>query len=230
MEREPAGARGGRVEPDDQNGLPATGAGNLETPGQTDVYTIALAAGQKVYADGANPCGGGFQDLRWTLRAGSGTVIFPTSPGSNTLGQLTGCVDDVGEVTIPATDTYTLTVSGFNGAMGTYTATLWNANPPAPVAVVVGDTVSNGVPVAGAGNLETPGQTDTYTFTATAGQVVNFDGLNPCGGGFPDLRWTVKGPVEPVGVRGRRTIGLRRPTPATRRCRRRAPTSSRCRG
>ncbi len=176
------------------NGVPAVGAGNIETPGQTDVYTISLTAGQKVYADGANPCGGGFQDLRWRLtRDSDGAVIFPVA-GGNASGQLSGCVLDVGEVTIPTTGSYTLTVFGFNGATGTYVATLWNVPVPTPVAIAVGDTVSNGVPVAGAGNIETPGASDVYTFTGTASQVVDFDGLNPCGGGFPDLRWTVKGP------------------------------------
>jgi hypothetical protein len=152
-----------------------------------------------VYADGANPCGGGFQDLRWRLtRDSDQAVIFPVAPGPNTAGQLSGCVLDVGTVTIPTTGTYTLTVYGFDSAVGTYTATLWNVPTPTPVAIGVGDTVSNGVPVAGAGNLETPGSSDVYTFSATAGQVVNFDGLNPCGGGFPDLRWTVKGPSNEV--------------------------------
>ena len=140
-------------------GVPAAGAGNIARPGESDVYTIALTAGQKVYADGANPCGFGFQDLRWTLRASNGTVVFPIAPSGNTLGQLSGCVADVGEVTIPATGTYTLAVVGNDEVTrATYTATLWNANPPVPVAIALNQTISNGAPVAGAGNIETPGK------------------------------------------------------------------------
>src|SRR6185503_13976716 len=40
----------------------------------------------------------------------------------------------------------------------------------------VGDSVSNGVPATGAGNLETPGSVDSYAFSGTAGQVVRISG------------------------------------------------------
>jgi hypothetical protein len=181
------------------NGAPAAGAGNIARPGQFDVFSLTLTAGQRLYADGANPCGFGFQDLRWRLtRDSDQAVIFPVSTSSNTQGDLSGCSLDVGPITIPTTGAYTLTVFGFDSAIGTYTATLWAVTAPTPVAINVGDTVSNGVPVAGAGNIETPGASDRYTFAGTANQVVNFDGLNPCGFGFPDLRWTVRGPGNEV--------------------------------
>jgi hypothetical protein len=181
------------------NGVPSAGRGNIEWPGQTDVFSLSLSAGQQIYADGANPCGFGFQDLRWRLtRDSDQAVIFPVSTSSNTQGDLSGCSLDVGPITIPTTGAYTLTVFGFDSAIGTYTATLWAVTAPTPVAINVGDTVSNGVPVAGAGNIETPGASDRYTFAGTANQVVNFDGLNPCGFGFPDLRWTVRGPGNEV--------------------------------
>ena len=55
----------------------------------------------------------------------------------------------------------------------------------------LGSTVSNGVPAAGAGNLETPGAVDTYTFTGTAGQTVFVDYIapSPC-----RLTWRLVGP------------------------------------
>ena len=172
------------------NGVPAAGAGNIARPGQHDVYSLTLTAGQRIYADGANPCGFGFQDLRWQLtRDSDQAVIFPFAPSSNTLGQLTGCVLDVGTLTIPTTGTYTLTVFGFDDDTGAYTATLWDATPPAPVALALNQTISNGVPAAGRGNIEWPGQTDVYTLTLTAGQRIYADGANPCGFGFQDLRW-----------------------------------------
>ena len=88
--------------------------------------------------------------------------------------------------------------------------TLWNVPVPTPVAIAIGNTVSNGVPVAGAGNLETPGSSDVYTFSATANQVVNFDGLNPCGFGFPDLRWSVTGPSGQVVFTEPGVVGMLR--------------------
>ena len=42
----------------------------------------------------------------------------------------------------------------------------------------IGDTVSNGKPSAGAGNIEVPGGQDIYTFNATAGQGVYLDDLS----------------------------------------------------
>src|SRR5206468_2901795 len=50
-------------------------------------------------------------------------------------------------------------------------------------------TVTNGVPGPGAGNIETPGTHDIYTFTAAAGQKVYFQLL----GGSPGLNvnWRV---------------------------------------
>ncbi|MDX1571539.1 MAG: hypothetical protein R3200_13735, partial [Xanthomonadales bacterium] len=43
--------------------------------------------------------------------------------------------------------------------------------------IAIGDTVSDGVPEPGAGNIENPFDKDVYTFTATAGQKVFFDAL-----------------------------------------------------
>ena len=48
-------------------------------------------------------------------------------------------------------------------------------SPSPEYAIAVGDTVSDGVPGVGAGNIETPGAFDVYTFTASAGQNVFID-------------------------------------------------------
>ena len=48
--------------------------------------------------------------------------------------------------------------------------------PPAfPPALPFGQMVTNGLPAAGAGNIESTGAQDIYTFTATPGQTVFFD-------------------------------------------------------
>ena len=59
----------------------------------------------------------------------------------------------------------------------------------------LGDVVSDGVPSAGAGNIETPGSTDTYSFTGTAGQSVYFDAL---AGSGTLADWSVTAPSSAV--------------------------------
>ncbi|MGE3311927.1 MAG: hypothetical protein AB7O66_18325, partial [Limisphaerales bacterium] len=63
--------------------------------------------------------------------------------------------------------------------------------------IVPNQTVTNGVPSAGAGVLESPGDTDTYTFAATRGQRLFFDELtgNGCSG---TLTWSLTGPEGQV--------------------------------
>src|SRR5207253_1027417 len=46
---------------------------------------------------------------------------------------------------------------------------------PDRFAIGVGETVTNGFPGVGAGNIESPGAQDIYTFTVAAGQAVYFD-------------------------------------------------------
>ncbi len=94
------------------NGVPVAGAGNLETPGATDTYTFTGTASQVVNFDGLNPCGG-FPDLRWTVRGPSNEVVFDNL-------QLSGCAFDPGNRTLPATGTYTITVTGVDGASAPY--------------------------------------------------------------------------------------------------------------
>jgi hypothetical protein len=55
----------------------------------------------------------------------------------------------------------------------------------------IGDTVSNGVPSAGAGNIEHSGSRDIYTFSGTAGQKVFFDALSASNN---HLKWRLTNP------------------------------------
>ncbi len=56
--------------------------------------------------------------------------------------------------------------------------------------IAIGDTVSDGVPEAGAGNIEQPGSRDIYLFDATAGQTVYLQRL---AGSWP-LYWGLYDP------------------------------------
>jgi hypothetical protein len=56
--------------------------------------------------------------------------------------------------------------------------------------IAIGDTVSEGVPAAGAGNIEQPGTKDLYFFEGTAGQAVYLQALGSSG----DLSWYLYDP------------------------------------
>ena len=71
--------------------------------------------------------------------------------------------------------TYTITVAGIHNRRGAYQFQVWDVPAPDQFAITIGDTVSDGAPGSGAGNLETPGVWDVYTFEANPGQVVYFD-------------------------------------------------------
>jgi hypothetical protein len=107
--------------------------------------------------------------VNWKLTAPDGTVLFD---------RIFNCCggSDPGVVTLPLAGTYTVTVGDDQeDDAGIYSFKLWNVPPPQQFAISIGDTISNGVPGAGAGNIESPGVKDIYTFSGAAGQQVFFD-------------------------------------------------------
>lgn len=155
------------------NGVPGAGAGNIEIPGDSDVYTFAGAAGQKLFFDEVSV---NCEVPSWTL-AGPGGTVFSDSRLSQNCGG-----GDFGHVTLPSNGMYTLTVAGSASIdldfVGTYAFTVYSVETPAPVALAFDSIVSNGVPIAGAGNIEKPGASDVYTFAGAAGQELFFDELS----------------------------------------------------
>src|SRR5690606_31994711 len=88
-----------------------------------------------------------------------------------------------------------LTVRGASPTTtGTYSFQLLLAPPPEVFTIAFGDTVSDGVPAPGAGNLEGPGAVDHYHFDATAGQVAILDALS---GSNTRIRWRLDAPDGP---------------------------------
>jgi predicted secreted protein len=157
-------------------GVPAAGAGNVEVPGALDIYTFDGVAGQETIFDllaGVNVF------IGWRLVAPDGTELFDSFVGDR-------------QVTLPATGAYTLTVGG-NGIddTGTYSFQLLDAATADEFTIGFGDTVSDGVPAPGAGNLEAPGAVDHYRFDAAAGQTVIVDALV---GNTTVVRWSLSAP------------------------------------
>ncbi|MEZ4667719.1 MAG: cadherin-like domain-containing protein [Anaerolineae bacterium] len=144
------------------NGLPATGAGNLEVPGAVDLYTFSGVAGQGVIFDTLSGSAG---LARVILSAPSGAEVF-----SGFLVDLKGG--------LPESGTHILRVEGLNiTSAGVYSFRLLQVPAPQIFSITVGDTVTVNVPKFGAGNLEVPGSVDIYSFDGLAGQVVIFDAL-----------------------------------------------------
>lgn len=127
------------------DGVPADGAGNLETISSIDRYTFSL-------------------DEETTLQY---EYISPTLPFSYKIidqadGQIVSRGSAHGQVTLPAGN---YTIEFGTGNEGTYSFRFFEVPPPQVFAYELGTTVSNGVPEEGAGNLETIASIDRYTFT-----------------------------------------------------------------
>jgi hypothetical protein len=152
-------------------GQPAPGAGEIETPGVEDRYTFEGTAGQRVFVDirsvrGTCAFAG---DLGWELLRPDGTPLSPYQIFSI-------CLDE-GPITLDVTGTWRLTVRAppNDDGTGTYTLAVLNVPEPQTFPIAVGTEVGPGQPAAGAGEIESPGAEDRYTFTGAAGQQLTID-------------------------------------------------------
>jgi hypothetical protein len=167
------------------NNVPGTGAGIIEVPGAQDLYTFTGTAGQNLSFQGIYKSAnfGGY--LQWEVKGPSGQTVFNSYFG------------DVGRKTLPETGTYTIRLwvgVALPSYVGNYSFRLYTLPGDVNCAIAKGATVSDGVPLTGAGRIDEPGGLDTYTFTGLAGQRVNFDQLSaaPAFGG--NLFWQVLAP------------------------------------
>ena len=89
---------------------------------------------------------------------------------------------NAGRVILNRGGNYTINVlpvgDNFTGA---YSFRLRAVPPDPQFPIAIGDTVSVGIPSAGAGNISTPGERDVYAFNARPGEAVFFQDL---GGAF----------------------------------------------
>jgi len=138
--------------------------GEISEAGEIDIYSFSAQAGQQVYFDLQDQSG--ISQVDWQLVDRTATVVFDTC---------LGCTEP-GVQTLTQGGTYTLIVGeGGNNQTGTYQLQLWNVPAADEFTINIGDIVSDGNPAAGAGNIESPGVKDIYTFNASAGQQVFFD-------------------------------------------------------
>lgn len=156
--------------------VPAMGAGNIESPGVRDIYHFTASAGARVFFDLQNHSGIPF--VGWRLTDERNTVIF-----DNCLGCTSGGIQSLTQG-----GAYTLTFGAdLDPGMGTYRFQLWDVPVAQEFTINIGETVADGTPAVGAGNIESPGASDIYHFTATAGQRVEF--LLENHAGIPFVDW-----------------------------------------
>ena len=169
------------------DGQPA-GAGNLEVPGARDLYTFTGQAGQNVFFEelAVAPAFGGY--LKWQLKTPGGQDLFSGYFSGN---------NAVGKQVLPESGTYSLEflVAANNvDYLGTYSFRIKALDADQQFAIQIGDTIADGVPAPGAGNIEMTGVRDIYTFTGLAGQNVFFEErtVAPAFAGY--LRWQLTTP------------------------------------
>ncbi len=144
--------------------VPGIGAGVIESPGATDIYTFSAASGQDVYFQVTDPPQSS-DAIYWRVTDNFGNDVFNT------------CLQcgDPGLQTLDLGGTYTITVDDGNShGTGAYGIKVWSVPVPDGFDIEIGDSVSRDEPAEGAGFIEAPGSHDYYTFTATAGQTVLF--------------------------------------------------------
>jgi hypothetical protein len=163
------------------DGVPATGAGNIETSTSVDEYTFSGAAGQTVSFNdpGTTAC----CSLQWQVFEPDGTILGTQDFQSGLPAQL---------FVLPQTGTYTIVVSGAGGSIGTYAFSLTSVPTHDVFTIALGGAVSNGVPGAGAGNIEAAGSVDAYTFSGAVGQTVSFN--DPGSVACCTMQWQLLGP------------------------------------
>lgn len=168
-------AIGDMVEPN----TPAAGAGAIDEAGAVDVYTFEATAGQVLFFDQLETIGS-TNLINWNLADANGATLFNTS-----------ILSDYGPVTLQQSGRYTLTVGQPNStSLLTYRFQIWETEPPQTFTIAIGDIVTPDSPQAGAGNIETPGAIDVYTFEGEAGQIVFWDSLEvESSNQFPNFYW-----------------------------------------
>jgi len=157
---------------------PAPGAGAIESPGVSDVYMFKAAAGQRVYFRIASHSD--IPYMKWRLVDDNDMQIFDAC---------FGCTEP-GAITLSRGGDYTLTVGHpTNPSTGTYRLQLFDVPIKPEIPIQIGDRVRPGVPVAGAGVIESPGSEDVFVFTAKPGEMVSFVLRDHSGAGTDYLKW-----------------------------------------
>ena len=158
-------------------------SGDIDHPGQRDLYTFTLASDTLVTFDALTDNA----TLRWTLTGPFGDVVSDRSFNSTDSGNRSNAVMDL------IAGDYTLTVQGAGDTTGLYDFKLLDFTPGTPDIV----TVTPGTPVSGS---VTPANTTAlYQFNALAGDRFDFDYQSSSGFGTAPTTWPYWRLVDPFG-------------------------------
>lgn len=100
-----------------------------------------------------------------------------------------------GERTLEPGEYEIVVFTDFGSAGGEYELDMRLMPEPEHFTIATGDTITDGVPGPGAGNLESDGATDVYQFTVNAPQYVTFDAA----GCPPLMRATLRNTIYAYG-------------------------------
>jgi hypothetical protein len=168
-------------------GVPAAGAGHIENPGMRDVYVFDAKGGERVYFRMFEH-GKGMELIEWKLSDPEGAPVFDARLGYG----------NAGTHVLKRPGTYTMTVgSDAVPAVGTYRMKLFGIPPPQRFTIKIGEMISENTPAPGAGNIEMPGATDVYTFTAAAGQRIYFRMFEHAKE-MPLIEWRLRDPDDGI--------------------------------
>lgn len=188
-------------------GVPGPGAGNIDVSTATDVYTFQGTNGQVVFLEEISMSSAFAGWLYWDLKSPANVSL--------SAGYFQGTHE--GRKVLPATGTYTLTVKVLSPApsyVGDYSFRVRSVTPDQVFPIAIGALVSKNDPGPGAGNLDTAGAHDVYTFEATAGTLAFFERLSAAATFEGWLVWELKAPSGAVvfrsyfgsGTDGRKTL------------------------
>jgi hypothetical protein len=141
---------------------------SIAVAGETDEWLFDATAGQPVYFDAQ---AGSRFTFNWSLTDPLGAQVFSDQ------------LRDQGIIELALTGTYSLTVTANGASTGPYQFQLHEVPVNPPVPITFGDIVN--------GAIDVPGEIDTYTFDATAGQRAFFDRLT----GTVSLTWRLTDPT-----------------------------------
>jgi hypothetical protein len=137
--------------------------GEIASPGQEVPYTFQAAPGQEFYF-GVIDIADELPQVDWRLADEAGTQVFAACLGCGNPGVFT--LERGGQYTLTVGEAGTQEIGAYEVVIASVRVHHFPVNLDA--------IVKDGVPGPGAGNLETPGSRDMYTFSAEAGQEVYF--------------------------------------------------------
>jgi hypothetical protein len=139
------------------------GAGEIETVGTVDEFSLTVEAGQRVYLDGLEDS---TRNIYWNLYSADDDRIL----------LFTQAYNDLGAYVFEEAGTYIIRIWGDNSTVGTYNFQVWNAPISQQELTLAADPPAQLIGL-GTGEIETVGTVDEFPITVEAGQRVYFDGL-----------------------------------------------------